>query len=197
LTKRVSEQPIIFTDLMIHAILKGVKTQFRQVVKPFVPDEWRVYGKYQIKDNRIYWTNNLYQKEKLRTIYRICTAGRPKCRLWVCETFAILVPNDSMAWLPRVIYGGGYHRKGYTRWHPPRLMRRGDSRIILEITKVRAEKLQDVSEEDAQAEGVPKDKKDGLYRSAFRSLWNELDAAHEGTWEDNPWVWVIEFKRVS
>jgi len=75
-------------------------------------------------------------------------------------------------------------------------MPRWASRITLEVTGVRVEKLQEITESDAKAEGVdPVVAKLPTHRDAYRCLWGEINGA--GSWDENPWVWVIEFKRVS
>lgn len=110
----------------------------------------------------------------------------------------------------RAAYGGAKSE----HWRPSIYMPRWASRITLEVTEVRVERLQDISEEDAQAEGVercdgfplslgyPAGEDDGkcvLYPSAVRAfsvLWDSLN--HErAPWRSNPWVWVIRFKRVQ
>ncbi|OVE45700.1 hypothetical protein CBW21_22155 [Chromobacterium violaceum] len=81
------------------------------------------------------------------------------------------------------------------RWRPSIHMPRWASRILLEITDVRVERLQDISEEDAVAEGGPVDHPNGTARGWFEQLWEKLNGA--GSWDANPWVWVIEFKRIE
>jgi len=92
---------------------------------------------------------------------------------------------------------------GPTRWRSSRFMPRWASRIILEVTASRVERLQDISEENARAEGttrlalsealsVP-----GTWRAAFADLWNSINAKRGYGWDTNPWVWVVEFKRAS
>jgi hypothetical protein len=94
----------------------------------------------------------------------------------------------------------------FGKWRAPLFMPRWASRIMLEITGIRVERLQDISEEDAKAEGAamwfPKSDKfrqytDGSYRNGFHDLWDSLNAKRGYPWSSNPWVWVIEFKRVE
>ena len=73
-------------------------------------------------------------------------------------------------------------------------MPRWASRITLEITEVRVERLQDISEDDARAEGVEYEDCWTTYRQAFEGLWCKINGS--GSWDANPWVWVIEFRRV-
>ena len=94
-------------------------------------------------------------------------------------------------------------------WTMPQAARRGNvpgihmprwaSRITLEVTGVRVERLQDISEEDAKAEGVDPCREDHqlnwLHRCAFEHLWEQING--EDSWRENPWVWVVEFKGVE
>jgi len=98
-----------------------------------------------------------------------------------------------------------YRTAAPDRWRSPLFMPRWASRITLEITEVRVRRLQDISEEDAKAEGVapfPLDPEgdcwsDGKHRTAFNYLWNEINGWNPDSWSSNPWVWAITFKRVE
>ena len=88
----------------------------------------------------------------------------------------------------------------WTRPRPSIHMPRWASRILLEITAVRVERLQDISETDAEAEGIQEIvdagvDHDGTPRDAYRALWEQINGA--GSWSANPWVWVVEFKRAE
>jgi len=119
---------------------------------------------------------------------------------------------------PQALTGWGSEDLEGIRWRPSIFMPRWASRITLEITDVRVEQLQDISEEDAKSEGincyqfypddgwplcngythVPDDGECGLHDtavSAFRKLWESIN--RENTWSLNPWVWVVEFKRIE
>lgn len=82
------------------------------------------------------------------------------------------------------------------KWKPSIHMPRRVSRITLEITNIRVERLNDISEEDSEAEGVSGTwTRDLNYKWHFKKLWESLNGA--GSWEKNPWVWVVEFKVVQ
>lgn len=120
-----------------------------------------------------------------------CPYGQPGDRLWVRETWRAWggtvrhVDYRATTEIPRPADG----------WKPSIHMRRADSRIMLEIVAVRVERLQDISEADAKAEGCQADPYDGpTYYDHFALLWRSING--QGSWTTNPWVWVIEFKRV-
>jgi hypothetical protein len=96
----------------------------------------------------------------------------------------------------------------WSKWHSPRYMLRIAARIFLKVTNIRVERLQEITEEDAEAEGVEPIRdvleniyfQDGYsigYRLAFEDVWNSINAKHGYGWDVNPWVWVIEFERTE
>ncbi len=133
----------------------------------------------------------------------ICPYGQPGDRLWVCETWAQPTTLDP---------GPTFYRADYPRcvppqyenvplvdaitWKPSIHMPRSQCRLVLEVTGVRVERLNHISESDARAEGVDHIRdKVPTARDSFRYLWETLYGAE--SWTANPWVWVIEFKRVA
>ncbi len=105
-----------------------------------------------------------------------------------------LIPQDA-----RIHYAATEDRGGLL-WRPSIHMPRAASRITLEITGVRVEKLQEISEADAMAEGatpvlVPPDGGSAPHVEGFRVLWESINGA--GSWDANPWVWVLEFRRLE
>ncbi|WP_121373274.1 hypothetical protein [Pseudomonas aeruginosa] len=200
------ERPILFNDQMVRAILEGRKTVTRRVVKDT--------GFYAI-DAAIHGNDvALREREALSTR---CPYGEPGDRLWVRETWGLQVRSYSggagefivyRATNPDAIYCRSSEGREYpVKWKPSIHMRRHSSRILLEITAVRVERLQDISEDQARAEGIT----DGGCSScgnhepcgcecpapsavdSFVHLWRSTG----GNWESNPWVWVVEFKRVA
>jgi hypothetical protein len=209
----MKERPILFSAPMVRAILDGNKTQTRRIAKtvtslpegqgftclrkpktniclplvdgqwqwqPAAGDSWRPYPK----------------------IAEYCPYGQPGDRLWVRETWA---PHAD---IPRgTIYradpGGDYqdNSDGF-KWHPSIHMHRWRSRITLEIESIRVERLNAISESDAMDEGagllIPEheylDGNPDQYRRCFQMLWESINGP--GSWDANPWVWVLSFNRL-
>lgn len=130
--------------------------------------------------------------------------GLPGERLWVRETFG--------QWAGEYVYKASQttHPKAATsnwKWTPSIHMPRDASRILLEITDIRVERIQEISESDCWAEGI-NDEGDAYLnaehltlavggcpeKSAFRDLWDSINAKQGYGWDSNPWVWVVEFK---
>jgi hypothetical protein len=216
---KMNEHPIIFSGPMIRAVLEGRKTQTRRVINPFpyLPDEVE-------KANMEYGIDT-----KNRCVFRWltggetyveCSYGQPGDQLWVRETWAAVWPGEVEVPLQNcniefradlpvdcTDYPGGWpasEARGYDgcpKWRASIHMPRWASRIMLEITGVHVERLHDISESDAIAEGVTSAiagvKEGWEYRFAFRDLWECINAKREFGWESNPWVWVISFARVG
>lgn len=195
----MTERPIIFSCDMVRAILRGEKTQTRRPVKPpFMIN--RLNGFLERPDGN---------RGRLKSYP--CPFGQPGDRLWVKETFAYEA-DFGVAY--RADEGDNPEDVGGKRqkWTPSIHMPRGLSRITLEITDINAERVQDISEKDAWAEGM--EALDGSFNEAalcatakryehcvedsrciYAHLWNALYAKRPGlSWEENPWVWAITFK---
>lgn len=199
----MKERPILFSGPMVRAILEGRKTQTRRVVKHKQPlfEAPHSFKAYQT-------TEGVFGFESYDETVR-CPYGQPGDRLWVRETWAyshqcehynhLHERNDSF------IYRATNEACGPKKWRPPIHMPRWASRITLEVTGVRVERVLDISEEDARDEGPPDIFNDtwptiAEYHpiDAFRTLWNSINGNKPGrSWDDNPWVWVIEFKRID
>lgn len=189
----MKERPILFNGPMVRAILEGRKTQTRRIAKE--PKVIKVVDSKWVSDG-ISWGPSPY--------------GQVGDRLWVRETWATL--NDR-----EVVYRASSEKNilnvPSVKWKPSIHMPRWASRITLEITNVRVERLQDISEEDAKAEGAEQMHIDDLgqtwktHRRGFEKLWTEIygdseevrldDRARFSTWDANPWVWVYEFRRLT
>ena len=188
----MTERPILFSGPMVRAILEGRKSQTRRVVKPQpASHQGRIEWSYH---NPGWW---IVQGDVSNTWSRVrCHYGVPGDRLWVRETF-------NPDWTDRVIYkadGGSAVEAGWPReprWKPSIFMPRRACRLVLEVTGVRVERLQEISSTDAEAEGVqcqPMSAKG--FVDYYRDLWDRLNAKR-APWASNPWVWVVEFRRLD
>jgi hypothetical protein len=190
----MKERPILFGAPMVCALLDGRKTQTRRIVKSELPDSppmRRANGAWD------------------------CPYGSPGDCLYVRETWAAGIHslNAKISKDYHVVYAAdGDTAKQYRladKWTPSIHMPRWASRILLEITDVRVERLQDISEDDAKAEGIEfihgefwrnyevevGDEEDSWESplDSYKTLWQSINGPR--TWWANPWVWVITFKR--
>lgn len=200
----MKERPILFNGRMVRALLAGTKTQTRRLVKP---------QPSILAGDLLCWKDDALTDDQMaeRSPY-----GKPGDRLWVRETFA-KIAGQTQAWIEtdyRATYTHG-DRLGDSlgikkRWTPAIHMPRAASRITLEVTGVRVERLQAISEADAIAEGCTQNhngyflggphevsglKQMATARQAYCDLWEHINGP--GSWSANPWVWVVEFKRVG
>lgn len=202
----MKERPILFSAPMVRALLAGTKTQTRRALKP-QPSEFVGGPGVTLRDGSPAPLIALDDSVEPYGREIACPYGQPGDRLWVRETFGF----SGSGYIPDIHFRATNPEAPILgRWHPSIHMRRIDSRITLEITSVRVERLQDISEADAQAEGatpIP-DPCDHVrlacadigcsgpqpHRVGFRALWQDINGP--GSWDANPWVWAIEFRRV-
>lgn len=248
----MKERGILFSAPMVKALLAGTKAQTRRILNPKT-QPWRNHymeGGCQQSDWRPalgddsdpamwWWLSTHAAQEPIGK----CPYGLAGDRLWVRETWRsferpddgidgvlffadgafVEIPNTRAAsdlWLED--HANGKHGE---HWRPSIYMRRWASRLTLEVTEVRVQRLQEISEEDAKAEGVtligdvgcpcegPKDDPgphlpgcrfshldvdpdDEPYRASFAVLWDAINGKR-AAWESNPWLWVISFKRLT
>ena len=198
----MKSRPILFSATMVRALLDGSKTQTRRIVK------FNAAG-------RVGRLSHQWHREHPGAI-EACPYGQPGDRLWVRETFA--------AWWVTAT-GKRSHVMGFradindenwdgfgcddpwwldAKWEPSIHMPRAFSRITLEIVSVRVERLQGISEADAQKEGCAlecmtptgDDSGSAIYGpGGFLALWESINGA--GSWDANPWVWCVSFRRVD
>lgn len=192
------ERPILFSGPMVRALLDGRKTQTRRVVKP-QPPEGVCRCPYAGG-----WAHEHADGACSCRLIR-CPYGWIGDRLWVREAWGLMdtQPSDGpdRATLGYRADGDAAAPNGrHQLWRPSIHMPRWASRITLEITDVRVERLQDISEDDAWAEGFPDP--EGANREYpdrarywFRNLWGEING--KGSWDMNPWVWALTFRRVE
>lgn len=197
----MKERPILFSGPMIRAILDGRKTQTRRLVAP-QPDEDGLAREMRLSAPGPWMDTS-------ERVYR-CTYGDTGDRLWVRETLKLRDAGTRReCWIyaadggiirmqdddPRVhqMLSWAHHKEGDTcvSIHMPRWA----SRITLEIASVRVDRLQDISEEDARAEGVIPSQR-WTYKRAFQDLWEAINGKR-CAWDSNPWVWAVSFRRVQ
>lgn len=205
----VKERPILFSGPMVRAILDDRKTQTRRIIKPQPPEGFRSMVRDCDPKGGWWFCNMPPQRgpfsvgefKKWDHVYPQCPYGKPGDRLWVRETWATERQFDHLApanihpsahSVDRCLYGSqivsGYHRS-----RPSIHMPRWASRITLEVTGVRVERLKEIVAKDVAAEGYPFSSD----LDQFKLLWNDLNAKRGYGWEVDPWVWVIEFKRTQ
>ena len=195
----MKERPILFNAPMVRAILDGRKTVTRRVVKPQPAGEIR-RGEPDFNhwiDTKYWERQNQKENRGIGTRGFACPYGQPGGdRLYVRETFGHFERNENFAPGCEVFYRADGESLAVEPWRPSIHMPRWASRITLEVTGVRVEKLQEISRGDAMAEGCPFPNmaKGDDPRHWYTALWEQING--HGSWEANPWVWVIEFRRL-
>lgn len=243
----MKSRPILFSAPMVRALLDGSKTQTRRICKNkiysngfhFDGHEILCHNDYlppsatlmDVKRGGIQYTTSCHEGWEFESPY-----GQPGDRLWVRETWAIASKATDLV----KVYYAASEKQSHTEFHkyfpvelannmlptwpkyrPSIHMPRWASRVTLEITGVRVERLQDISRNDAVAEGVDwktcpthqtmqslnaqlAARKFGMsahyeaeidYIAGYHKLWESINGA--GSWDANPWVWVIEFKVIE
>jgi hypothetical protein len=205
----VKERGILFSGAMVRALLSGAKTQTRRVVsiREFGPSQTRGYD-WTFRGRYGMWNDVSHAR-----LMEQCPYGKPGDRLWVRETWRTMHANNHRA--PSelhpdrtlVAYEADADRVIKGRLRPSLRMPRWASRITLEVTEVRVQRLQDISEEDARAEGVApapgltfrpegeSDLRPLTHREAFECLWDSING-DRASWSSNPWVWAVSFRRL-
>ncbi|HIH9739945.1 TPA: morphogenetic protein [Klebsiella pneumoniae] len=200
----MKERGMIFNAEMVRAILDGRKTQTRRIMAPQPADD--IERCIFPNPEAIGWKSSLRHKHGSTTAH-FCHYGKPGDRIWVRETWnkygGLLTYRADHDWIDDM-------RKETVctaKWVPSIHMPRWASRILLEITDVRVERLNSISQEDAQAEGLELTGWRPTYSDPdsggevmtpydnFAELWSSIYG--DESWQANPWVWVIEFKRVE
>lgn len=208
MTAMTKERPILFSAPMVRVLLDGSKTQTRRVCKPAEAAGLSFVVEVPDPQERGQVYNGSHFGNEEGGVQFACPYGGVGDRLWVRETHRKII-GQSGGWIEtdfRASYTHcdrlGDHIGKPAKWTPSIHMPRDASRIDLEVTDVRVERLQAISEPDAAAEGVfgwageqdtpVRDLPEA--RLVYRQLWEQINGA--GSWDLNPWVWVVEFKRV-
>lgn len=211
----MKERGILLSAPMVRALLEGRKSQTRRVLRPGQRVEVDRQGyPFVAVRHSCGWERRVVP----------CPYGQPGDRLWVRETWAGWPNADGSVTVAYrascnndefdlVESDGALARVEVVRWRPAIHMPRWASRITLELTDVRVQRAQDISQEDAMAEGVERGDvvTGGAWRrytatgpscegprESFRSLWDSINGERQGySWADNPWVWALSFRRVA
>ena len=220
----MTEKPILFSGPMVRAILEGKKTQTRRTVKGWPnagTSEWQLLG----FSDGVAAFRSAGERIEIKAPYSVGT------RLWVRETWGVGTrPDPGDGWVDGIEYRadveyiadpsrdflrlhrvetppGVYLGDIRPGWRPSIHMPRWASRISLLVTDVRCQRLQDITEEDARAEGAepwPFDPEQPMtsgelgaacpYRGGFAVLWDDINTDRGFTWYSNPWVWAYTFE---
>ncbi|TPE43953.1 ASCH domain-containing protein [Pontibacter mangrovi] len=203
MSTQVKERPILFSTEMVQAILEGRKTQTRRILKK---DSAEALDR-QDKQN---------QEAMISIASQLCPYGKPGDRLWVRETLYFDTCGNEWCYQadnsPVTTADITSSRKAIPSIHMPKAA----CRLLLEITNIRVERLKEISQEDAKAEGLRRFAKFGIEEwggvephrevknhfrwydkpiEAFKNLWEHINGPL--SWKQNPWVWVLEFKVVD
>lgn len=218
----MKERGMIFNGEMVRAILDGRKTQTRRIMKVQLSEDFTPMNMALETDYKARWytpgivDKDGYLQPASKEVFGVsnenegysCPFGAVGDRIWVREAFASGLSTKST-----LAYRATHKREDLEdgfydaiKWTPSIHMLRWASRITLEITDVRVERLNSISQSDAIAEGAPPSHRSidavsqhfgypDFSRSWFGQTWGHIYG--EESWQANPWVWVIEFKRIE
>lgn len=222
----MKERPILFSTEMVQAILEGRKSQTRRVIK--IPNGIRRSSiGDSIYEGEIDGLHQWYDSRGGNVFGFLCPYGQPGDGLWVRETWGVCQldgPDHITKEYPNVLYrtdsstrlilcdGVWKYANDKFKWRPSIFMPRWASRITLEVVNVRVERVRDITEDDALAEGcVGSPCGCDRYMCTdcmntgwiepptldYMFLWNKINAKRGYGWDVNPWVWVVEFRKVE
>jgi len=187
----MKERSIIFCSEMVRRTLKGQKFQTRRIVRPQPPKRWE-----GAKPHRFSLTTDDEGIELYVTSlsagngdwHAKCPYGNVEGKIWVREAFTYTQDKKT------IIYRADVKEDSY-KWTSPLFMRRENSRLILFISHLRVEPIQDINQTDVFKEGIRNYdmKPEESAQQAFARLWDTLNAKRGFSWESNPYVWVIDF----
>lgn len=220
--KNESEKPILFSAGMIRRVIRGEKSQTRRVIT--VPKKHGeildLFDDYYLESHGVIGVDTM----EAHNVPLKCPYGKVGTKLWVRETWAdadIFYNNGGLEDPETIAYradgtaiqfGGKTHLVGaidqsswnwdIIKWKPSIFMKRYMSRLTLEITDLRVERVQDISPEDCIAEGIASPEIDqsigsSHVRVVFGFLWNEINETRGAGWHKNPWVWCVSFRIVK
>lgn len=200
--KEMKARPILFSAPMVLAILEARKNQTRRVVKynaAIGGIHPAVAGIVHRGDGWFGFEADEGIKRQFATTFPFhtirCPYGQAGDQLWVKETWLDLSNDPDLA---TIEYRADYDASTMPdwKWKPSIFMPKDYSRITLEVTEVRVERLQDISPQDAIKEGIGmtmRNEPPAVQR--YAELWESINGP--GSWAENPWVWVVEFRRIN
>jgi hypothetical protein len=221
----MKERPILFSGPMVRAILEGRKTMTRRVINTgrFDQATWDISstsdggGIFRLsKDDIVFNTPCGMPAKSMQDKIIRCPYGQPGDRLWVKETTVkvedwgyqgpVYLESETGRQVVEDGLSPGWDdmtevEPDEIKLRPSIYMTRSMARILLDITDVRVERVQDISDGDVAREGVAwssmqlGNRHGSPARDAFADLWDSINAKRGYGWDANPWVWVIEFKR--
>lgn len=226
----MKERPITFSAAEVRTTLAGQKSQFRRPVvastrdgRRVIGDGWRFVSSRETAVGaedyaRGVWSWQSIAPSPFQILVESCPFGMPGDKLWARETWGfdstisadcharMMLEHDTYYLRYRATDGA----EAASTWRPSTQMSRWSSRILLEVTDVRVERLQDIRREDVIAEGcgidsmpllyVPRSPAEGFGRTAkqaFAALWVQQAHGKRAPWSTSPWCWAVSFKRVS
>lgn len=218
LVRNPVERPILFNGAMVRAILSDRKTQTRRVMNPQPRPDSRCKNRmlWERPPNFVMWTHGIHDGPNLYSPY-----GATGDRLWVRETFAPVGGAPKTLEFPSKLFPGEMQYSVAYRaslhgtqcadfkpadgWKPSIFMPRYWSRITLEVIAVRVERLQSMARTEARDEGCGTEevpwKATGRtghgWTDTYAELWDSINLKRGFGWDSNPWVWVIDFARIS
>ena len=214
------ERPILFNTEMVKAILDGRKTQTRRIIKPQPKgmcewDQKEIFENIQ-KQNHVDYEGNhffAFHYDDKESQFVKCPFGKVGDRFWVKENYRTLCnvdmfkPSHLNLGDPILYQSDGSMKKAnhhavfssasFGKCRPSIFMMKWMSRINLEITNIRVERIGSISIDDAKKEGVDCSKSPGAHYILFQRLWDSIYEKQGLGFDANPWVWIVDFKRVQ
>jgi hypothetical protein len=212
----MKEKPILFSTPMVKAILEGRKTMMRRVMKPQPKHEQD--GESESDFAFLSWKDCQWMEDGIGFPESGIADHAPYKKgdlLWVRETWnCVMQTHDTVAYYK---YKANFDNPERHIWKPSIFMPREAARLFLEVKSVRVEQINNISDKDVEAEGSYLDRckclsmKDDkrpieklfhqswchIHGKEFKYLWDSLNAKRGYSWDSNPWVWVIEFRRIE